>query len=371
MMTADKIPFKKQIALNLYALKKSIETKLHELNYLFWECTTSCNLNCLHCGSDCSSSSSTPDMPLEDFITVLRRIKTRMNPAKIPVAITGGEPLMREDLEKAGEMIHSLGFPWGIVTNGYMMTVKRFENLLKSGMCSIAVSLDGLEEDHDWFRGKKGSWKRAISTVRMASAASQKGVYFDVVTCVHKRNINDLPKIKKLLIDAGVIHWRLVTVFPKGRAKSNEELKLTGNQLKSLLNFIRNTRKEGTIIPSYGCEGFLGNYEMEVRDIPFFCRAGTGIGSVLVDGSISACPSLRQDFIQGNIYKDDFMDVWNNRFGIMRNRTWAKTGECSQCSVWNFCKGNGLHLRDQKSGELLFCHYREINDSRGDEKPNL
>jgi len=93
-----------------------------------------------------------------------------------------------------------------------------------------------------------------------------------------------------------------------------------------------------------------------VRDNPFFCHAGIHIGSVLVDGSISACPSLRADFIQGNIYKDDFWTVWNDRYQNMRDRSWTKTGKCATCKSYKYCEGNGLHLRDESTGEVLCCH---------------
>jgi radical SAM protein with 4Fe4S-binding SPASM domain len=64
--------------------------------------------------------------------------------------------------------------------------------------------------------------------------------------------------------------------------------------------------------------------------------------------------------IQGNIYRDDFMDVWEKRFGVMRDRSWARTGDCRTCKVWAYCQGNGLHLRDEKTGKLLYCTYRAL-----------
>jgi radical SAM protein with 4Fe4S-binding SPASM domain len=127
-----------------------------------------------------------------------------------------------------------------------------------------------------------------------------------------------------------------------------------------MLEFIKQTRKEGRIRASFGCEGFLGDYELEVRDTPFFCRAGIHVGSVLVDGSISACPSLRADYIQGNIYRDDFWEVWNQRYQIMRDRSWTKTDVCVACKSYKYCQGNGLHLRDEKDGRLLCCHLEMI-----------
>ena len=103
------------------------------------------------------------------------------------------------------------------------------------------------------------------------------------------------------------------------------------------MEFIKAGRAEGRIEPSFSCEGFLGPYEGEVRDDFFFCRAGINIGSVLADGSISACPSLRADYSQGNIYKDSFLDVWNNRFQVMRDRAWTKTGKCLDCGAFKWC----------------------------------
>ena len=111
---------------------------------------------------------------------------------------------------------------------------------------------------------------------------------------------------------------------------------------------------------SYGCEGFLGRYEGEVRDGFFSCNAGFSVGSILADGAISACPSIRSDYHQGSIYRDDFMDVWENRFQSFRNREWMKKGLCADCSLFRYCEGNGMHLRDNK-GALLFCHLDRLH----------
>lgn len=103
----------------------------HPLKQLFWECTLRCNLHCRHCGSDCKKISGYADMPKEDFLRVLDNIALHTDPHHVFVVITGGEPLMREDLEECGKAIHDKGFPWGMVTNGLAMTPERFTALLK------------------------------------------------------------------------------------------------------------------------------------------------------------------------------------------------------------------------------------------------
>ena len=183
---------------------------------------------------------------------------------------------------------------------------------------------------------------------------------WDVVTCVNHRNYPYLDELKTSLYHIGVRQWRLFTIFPMGRAASHPEFQLSNDEFTGIMEFIKRIRKEGKMHASYGCEGFLGRYEGEVRDGFFSSNAGISVGSILADGAISACPSIRSDYHQGNIYRDDFMDVWENRFQSFRNREWMKKGLCADCSLFRYCEGNGMHLRDNK-GELLFCHLDRLH----------
>ena len=331
--------------------------KEHPLKQLFWECTLCCNLHCRHCGSDCKKIAGHPDMPKEDFLKVLDSVAASTDPHQVFVIITGGEPLMREDLEECGKAIYDKGFPWGMVTNGLYMTRERFRRLLASGLHTATVSLDGFAADHNWMRGNPQSFERAVEAIKMM--AEEPGFVFDVVTCVNKHSYMRLEEMKEFLLSLGVKRWRLFTVFPVGRAAKDPELQLSNRDFRGVMEFIKRTRKEGRIKTAYGCEGFLGNYEGDVRDHFFHCQAGVSVGTVLVDGAISACPSIRADYHQGNIYKDDFMEVWNNKYQPYRDREWMRKGECADCEFFRYCKGNGMHLRDGK-GDLLFCHYKRL-----------
>lgn len=353
-----KISFRKRIALNLFAQNRKNVTQLHELNYIFWECTLRCNLNCVHCGSDCLKQSELPDMPLHDFLKALDSAATITNPAKTTVALTGGEPLMRSDLEECGREIMKRGFPWGMVTNGFMLDAQKLATLVNAGLRSVTVSLDGLENSHNWFRGNEKSFQKSLKAVELIACS---GLTYDVATCVYQDNISELEELYELLLGLKEKYWRLFTIFPRGRAKDNEKLKPDGRLLTILFDFIVKMNTEGKMKLTYGCEGFLGDYEGDARDTFFFCRAGVNVASVLIDGSISACPSLRADFIQGNIYKDNFADTWQNRYAIMRDRSWTKSGECDGCKYYKWCCGNGLHLRNENDGSLMFCHLNAMS----------
>lgn len=351
------LSLRRRIALDITEKVKQNLVREHPLKQLFWECTLRCNLSCRHCGSDCKQISAIKDMPKEDFGRVLDSVAAATDPHKVMINITGGEPLCRPDLEECGRMIYEKEFPWGMVTNGLALTPQRYQRLLQSGLRAMTISLDGIGETHDWMRGRKGSFERAAAAIKMVIDSGE--IAFDVVTCVNKRSYSQLSDIKEFLIGLGLKNWRLFTVFPVGRAAEDPELQLSNEEFKGLMEFIKATRKEGRIMAEYGCEGFLGNYEGDVRSHFYICSAGITVGSVLADGSISACPSIRADYHQGNIYQDDFMEVWNTRFQPFRDRSWMHKDQCASCKVWKYCKGNGMHLRDA-DGKLLLCHYSKL-----------
>ena len=354
---SKKLSLRKRVALELFRKIRKNNTRLHELNTLFWECTLRCNLSCRHCGSDCKSVAGIPDMPTKDFFQVIEQITQYVNPNHTMIIFTGGEALLRNDLEACGLELYKRGFPWGVVSNGLALSRRRLDSLLSAGLHSITISLDGFEEAHNWLRQNPQSYVKALNAIQMLT--KEKEIVWDVVTCVSQKNLNQLPDFKEFLIANGVKDWRIFTIFPAGRAATFPELQLNNDEFTLVFEFISATRKEKRIRLNYGCEGFLGGYEMEVRDNFYQCCAGINVASVLADGSISACPSIRANFHQGNIYTDDFMDVWNNRFQPFRNRKWSRKGICSDCSMFRYCEGNGMHLYDD-DGNLMVCHYGRI-----------
>jgi len=215
-MGVKDLSLRQHIALKLYQVYKKNETQLHQLNYILWECTLRCNLHCRHCGSDCKQSASVKDMPAADFLKAIDQIIPIVDPNNTTIVITGGEPLMRPDLEQVGIELYRRGFPWGIVTNGLLLTDERIRSLTDAGMRSITVSLDGPAESHNWLRGHPSSFKNAIRAIESLANISE--LNFDVVTCVNQRNFNELTGIRQMLIDKGVKALRVFTIFPIGRA---------------------------------------------------------------------------------------------------------------------------------------------------------
>ena len=129
------------------------------------------------------------DMPAEDFLAVIDSIAPFVEKHKVSIIITGGEPLVRQDLETVGMELYKREFPWGIVSNGLLLTRRRLDSLLAAGMHAITISLDGFEEAHNWLRGHPQSFTRASEAIRMLSG--EKELRWDVVTCVNGRNFKD------------------------------------------------------------------------------------------------------------------------------------------------------------------------------------
>lgn len=352
----SKPSFRKKIGLKLYAKEFDVLVKEHRLRTLFWECTLRCNLNCRHCGSDCKSSSVTPDMPKADFLRAVDRLIPHIDVRLLSVVMTGGEALVRNDLEEVGRELIKRGIGWGLVTNGMLLTQKRMESLIASGMIAITLSMDGFEEQHNYIRQNEHSFARAVEAMRVMVASP---VRYDIVTCVNQDNFHILRAFYEFLLAEGVKEWRLFTIFPVGRAAQDERMQLPNEQFRALMEFIRAVRKEGKMRVNYSCEGFLGNYEAEVRDHFFGCTAGITTAGIRIDGSLSGCTSIRSNFDQGNIYKDDIWEVWNTRYEKYRNRSWAKKGACAECTMFGYCRGNGMHLYDDNE-ELLHCNYHKL-----------
>jgi len=347
---------------NIHRIFRENETKLHILNYLFWECTWRCNLKCRHCGSDCKANSAFPDMPFEDFLNAIQPLKYHYPPNSILIAIMGGEPLLRKDLAECGKKLRENGFRWGIVTNGYAYDEAMHAKLISAGMGTVTVSLDGLEESHNWLRNNTKSFERAVMALELI--VSYPRLNYDVVTCVHQKNLDELPRLKEFLISRKIKNWRIFTIAPIGRAAENPEMLLSNGQIRQLMNFITENRRNDPRINLYfSCESYVGDYERKVRDSYFFCHAGINIGSVLIDGSISACPNIDRSFAQGNIYSDNLLEVWENRFDVMRNRIWCKKGLCKECSDFKYCNGGAMHLWNAKQDTIMACVAEKLRNS--------
>ena len=327
------------------------------LRWLFFETTNRCNLNCVHCGSRCSSSGEA--LSVKDVETTLSSV-LQDKPA---VCLTGGEPMLHPEFFDIAECVHGMGFSWGMTTNATLIDDEAAERLKQTGMSTVSVSLDGMEESHDRLRQRQGAWRRAL---RGLKALQNAGFEPQVTTVLHRGNYEELDQLYELLSSMKITSWRPINVEPIGRACESSDMLLTREQFSNLLSYIRNKRfdPDCRMEVTFGCSHYLGvENERMVRDHYFLCGAGILTASVRSNGDICACLDIenRPELVQGNIRTDDFMDVWQNRFQAFRRDRTGDCAQCTECTERLLCGGDSTHTWDFKQNRPLFCYqnYRQ------------
>lgn len=343
---------------NLWFTHREYLREKHELKYLFWECTLNCNFRCKHCGSHAGESVFAEAINTEEIKKSFLDISKNFDAKKITVAITGGEPLLRKDLFEVMKYANSLGFQWGMVSNGSLITQKIIEKAKEAKIMTIDISIDGIGEIHDNFRNMKGAYEKAINAVKLFAKADFLNS-LRITTTIHSKNIDILDEMYEYFSTLGISDWRLLNVDPIGRTICNNDILLNKEQLAKLLRFIKNKRKtKSKVRVTFGCAHFLGDeFEDEIRSHFFYCGTGINIGSILHNGDIFVCPNVprQNNLIQGNIKKDSFSDIWNNKFEFFRDKNRTACEKCQKCDHWNECLGGSLHTWDFEKKQQKVC----------------
>ena len=326
-----------------------------QLRQLFFELTLRCNAACFHCGSRCTPQS--PDgLPVEEYIKVLRQVRERYGSRMTQICLTGGEPLLYKDFFVLAEEIHRSGFRWGITSNGTLITREVARRLRETGMGTISISVDGLPETHDRLRGMPGGFERTMEGVQ--NLIDEGGFHeIQVTTVINRQNIDELEKMFLYFDKVDIDSWRVIGLEPIGRALEHPDLLLTPADQRRLFSFIRSKRLADYPV-MYGCSHYLGlEWEREVRDWYFLCNAGLYVAGILSNGDISACLDIerRAETIQGNIGRDDFIDVWENGFGFFRRPLSERSAVCRDCTAEKFCAGGACHSWNYDRNEQMIC----------------
>ncbi len=348
----------KTIRLKAWAHYDRLQREEPRIRTLFWETTLRCNLSCRHCGSDCLKQEYQDELSSEEILDAFRQIAEAYDPREIMVSVSGGEPLLREDLFEVMNEAVKMGFRWGMTTNGFLVDEKIVRRCLEAGMKTVSISLDGLEEAHNDLRRHPESFSRATRALELFAESKALRVV-QATSCITPKTIGQLEEMLSLVKSLKIDSWRIMNVFPYGRA--DRELTLSSRDLEKMLRFIQEKRTSERLNVTYSDEGFLGcKFEGEVRSHFYTCQAGISVASILNNGDIGACNSLPRSLVQGNIRKDRIVDVWENRYQLFRDRRWMKQGKCKNCGWWSNCLGNSLHLWDHEKQEPAYCHYRML-----------
>lgn len=336
-------------------------SRREQLKYLFLELTSKCNMACEHCGSNCSAKASNTELTTKQWKDFILYASKHFDSNRVIFCITGGEPLLRPDFFDIVKTIKKAGFKWGLTTNGIMIKDSDYvRELYLSGMKTISLSIDGLKDTHDTFRGMIGAYDKTMAAIKLFYERS-KHAHVQVTTTVSKKNIAELERLYLELKNNGVRDWRIASVDPIGRAETATDLLLDEDDYSKLFSFISELRKKNEINVTYGCAHYIpDSFRYNLRDMPYKCGAGEFVASVLCNGDIYSCIDIerRPELVQGNVLKDDFLQVWEKGFKPFKGaERIKKSPKCSNCGNAPICNGDSAHTWDYDKCEPKICLY--------------
>jgi len=322
-----------------------------------YNCTSRCNLKCLHCYS--SSDSNLSDSELTT--TEAKRLLSQLAEINCSVLLfSGGEPLLRDDLFELLAEARRLGLRSVLSTNGTLIDFDAAKRLAELTVAYVGVSLDGDEQFHDKFRGSKGSFKAALAGIENCKKA---GIRTGLRFTITKANAAQVPVLFDI---AASVHVRRICFYHlihTGRAKDLGEQTLTRQQSRRTVdNIIERTSEsvqkglvDEVLTVDNHCDGPYLLVKMQKEKNSRFENArqlslangGNKVGQKLVcvgwDGNVYPDQFWRS-YSLGSVKDKTFNKIWENSaepvLSKLRNKSQFADPRCLKCKWFELCKGN-------------------------------
>ncbi len=332
--------------------KKLIEFSKSLVPIVVWNITSKCNLKCVHCYA--SPLPTRNELLTEQCFEVVDKLAKFGVPL---IIFSGGEPLMRHDLTEIANYARKKGIKCVLSTNGTLINKDVAEEL--SVFDYVGVSLDGIGEANDKFRGKEGAYKLALTGLLNASEVTLTGIRFTVT----KFNYDQLWKVLNLAWDNDIPRFCLYHLVPAGKADFSYDI---DNDLRRSIidSLIGAAEVEGTEIltvdnPADGVFAYLKLRDREDADeiLQFLSYRGgdnSGIRLACIDTLGFVHPNqFWLDYTIGNILEDDFNKIWLGNDDLLRKLREKEKflkGKCGMCRYKSIC--GGFRVRAYRYGDL-------------------
>jgi AdoMet-dependent heme synthase len=324
-------------------------SKKTELHYALWEVTQKCNLRCIHCRADASPEKEEGKLIEGDDVS---RLIDQLSEMGCPtLALTGGEPLLREDIVQIVKYATSKKVRTRIQSNAQLLTEDIADQLKNAGLFSYGVGMDGSNaEINDKIRNKKGAFDKSISAIKMLKA---KGIKVHVEFTVTKINLHDLHATLDFLESIGVDTFLARAAIFTGRATAdNATFRLSKLEYKIFLEQLSKERKERKMI--LNCQDPLYHLaDASIVDklktygdiysgcVLSGCTAGLNMVHIHSNGDVGICTFL-PNVILGNIFESSLQEIWDGRLNILEVKRLVKRdykGKCKSCPDKFICGG--------------------------------
>ena len=335
-----------------------------------WEVTRSCNLNCVHCRAASKRGPYPGELDARESFEILEQIAATAQPI---VILTGGEPLLREDIFDLAAHGTRLGLRMVMATNGTLVTPQVAEQIESSGIKRVSISLDGAgAAEHDRFRQVPGAFDASMKGIECLKEA---GVEFQINTTVTKQNRNQVQDILDLALKIGAVAHHLFLLVPTGRAKDMADQEIDAREYERLLHWFYEVGREVPIALKATCaphyyrilrqeahkRGEKVDYETYGLDaMTRGCLGGTAFCFISHQGIIQPCGYLELNC--GDLKQASFEDIWNSSATFKRLRDFsAYKGKCGRCEYLRFCGGCRARAHEA-SGDFMaeepLCSYQ-------------
>jgi len=344
--------------------------KANTLRLVAWETTRRCNLACKHCRAVAEDHPYDNELDIKASFKLLEQIKEVGDPI---IILTGGEPLLRNDIFDIAAFGTRLGLRMVMAPNGTLITEENAIKMKDSGIKRISVSLDGsTPETHDDFRGLNNAFKDSIRGIKIAQKA---GIEFQINTVITKTNLDQIPKILNLAENLGAKAHHIFLLVPTGRGKYIVDSEINAKEYEETLNWFYDQRDKTSLQLKATCaphyyrilrqrakeDGKKVSFETHGLDaVTRGCLAGTGFCFISHVGKVQTCGFL--DIECGDITKQTFKDVWENSqiFNKLRdfNNLEGKCGICEYKKVCGGCRARAYEATGNYLAEEPLCSYQ-------------
>ena len=329
-----------------------------------WNSTLKCNLKCVHCYANAGKRVN--ELTTEEAKAMIDDLASM----KVPVLLfSGGEPLLRDDLFELAEYAVKRGVPCSLSTNGTLITEEVAEKLKEAGFSYVGVSIDGLRETNDRFRGVNGAFDRAFEgLINAKNAGIMTGIRFTVT----KYNLKGVPAVVDLLAENDIPRFCLYHLVPSGRADFSQDI--SNDERRELINWLIEKAIElhdsGYVTeiltvdnPADGVYLHLWlkerGEEEKAREALEFLKlrgsdnSGKRIACVDAEGFIHP-NQFWWDYSCGNVRETPLSEVWLNPKDELliklREKTKYLRDRCGRCKFKEWC--GGFRLRALRAGDL-------------------
>ncbi len=322
-----------------------------------WNMTRRCNLKCVHCYAHAKDQVFKNELSTEEG----KKLIDDLAQFGVPVILfSGGEPVMRNDLPELAEYAVGKGMRAVISTNGTLITQEKAKILKEIGLSYVGVSLDGMEEVHDRFRGMKGAFKAALEGIRNSQEA---GIKVGLRFTINRFNAGEIPAIFDLLEKQNIPRICFYHLVYAGRGSELVKDDLSHEETRKVVDLImdrtkdmydRGIEKEVLTVDNHADGPYLylrmkkenpqrAKEVLELLQMNEGNNSGRGIGCVSWDGEVHADQFWRHHSF-GNIRHRPFSEIWSDMsdplLSKLKDKKQHVKGRCAQCQWLSICGGN-------------------------------